>query len=115
MRLFKGSVREVTCPGCGEREAFAPCCGLFKGEVESGGKVVMRGSGFRLSCQNCGMVFSVTASRTFHHHPQSLPWTPVPQAQTPQAVQRPEETGERARILPMADARPKPIFPKSGA
>jgi hypothetical protein len=111
MSLFGSKPSEVVCPGCGEREAFTPCCLLYRAEYNPK-TIKLKASGARLSCQSCGMVFSVAGYKTFHHHPQALPWTPVPtpQMQVPQTI---VQKGEKPRIVPMDDSRPTPIYPKA--
>lgn len=104
----KKSKADTGCPGCAGR--LFSVISTIQRVRHGGSSVAAETVGARVSCQTCGMIFSVGPDGPFHHHPASWPFMPQ-QA----VVQRPEPTPGAGKVFPMPDSRPKPNFPKSGA
>jgi hypothetical protein len=66
----------AVCPECGGLESSV-VCQLYECSFNRATATAMP-SGFRLSCQRCGCIYSLNKNGVYRHHEQALPWTPKP-------------------------------------
>lgn len=93
----------IPCPRCSSSLPTASVI-LLRSHVLRGGRLVSDVTGERVSCQSCGLIYSIGPHGTFRHHDCALPLSPSP-------VPMPGKTREDAQEPPGVE-RPLPPRPR---
>ena len=94
----------IACPDCAStRPAFS--LAILRNWVRREGQIVALTTGERVSCQDCGSIYSIGPSGVFRQHRYAYPMTPQPVSRS-NGIPEPEPIEERP-LPPLPRSAPR--------